>query len=109
MTVTVYHMLECHGMSIMPSDAFSDINDDSLQRDGDSHEWCLFSIEVRNTYGLPFEVTFNRTRQGEANFPPFLEVHSSGQMHRMLQHARLFHPARRPGKSYHAFFAVLLG
>jgi len=63
MTVTVYHMLECHDMSVMPLDAFSDINDDSLQRDGDPHEWCLFSIEVRNTYGLPFEVTFDRTQQ----------------------------------------------
>ncbi|KAF8136381.1 transport protein Trs120 or TRAPPC9 TRAPP II complex subunit-domain-containing protein [Boletus edulis] len=63
MTVTVYHMLECHNMNVVPLDAFSDIGDDALQRDGDSHEWCLFSIEVRNTYGLPFEVTFDRTQQ----------------------------------------------
>lgn len=109
MTVTVYHMLECHDMSVMPLDAFSDINDDSLQRDGDPHEWCLFSIEVRNTYGLPFEVTFDRTQQGEVEFPPFVGAHSSKQMHRMLQHARLFHPVRRPGKSNHGFFVVLLG
>ncbi|KAG8217536.1 TRAPP II complex [Butyriboletus roseoflavus] len=63
MTVTVYHMLECHDMSLMPLNVFSDIHDDSLQRDGDPHEWCLFSIEVRNTYGLPFEVTFDRSQQ----------------------------------------------
>ncbi|KAF8559602.1 hypothetical protein OG21DRAFT_1402685 [Imleria badia] len=66
MTVTVYHMLECHDMSVMPLDAFSDIHDDTLQKDGDPHEWCLFSIEVRNTYGLPFEVAFDRTRQADA-------------------------------------------
>lgn len=71
MTVTVYHMLECHDMSVMHLDAFSDINDESLQRHRDPHEWCLFSIEVRNTYGLPFEVTFDRTQQGEVGFPPF--------------------------------------
>ncbi|KAG6376171.1 TRAPP II complex [Boletus reticuloceps] len=63
MTVTVYHMLECHNMNVMPLDAFSDIGDDALWRDSDPHEWCLFSIEVRNTYGLPFEVTFDRTQQ----------------------------------------------
>lgn len=71
MTVTVYHMLECHDMSVMPLNALSAINDDSLQRDGDPHEWCLFSIEVRNTYGLPFEVMFKRTQQGEVEFPLF--------------------------------------
>ena len=27
--------------------------------------WCLFSIEVRNTYGLPFEVAFERIDEGE--------------------------------------------
>lgn len=69
MTVTVYHMLECHDMSVMPLDAFSDISDDSLRWNGDPHGWCLFSIEVRNTYGLPFEVTFDRTQQGELALP----------------------------------------
>lgn len=65
MTVTVYPMLECHEMDLMPLDALSDINDDVLRRDDDLHEWCLFSIEVRNTYGLPFEVAFDRTQQGK--------------------------------------------
>lgn len=72
--VTVYHMLECHGMDILPfhnSGAQVDdaINSRSHSRrqdlavDADS-DWCLFSIEVRNTYGLPFEVTFERNQEG---------------------------------------------
>jgi len=67
-TVTVYQTLECSDMSIMPMGALSnlpsaqvnlrDITSDSL------HQWCLFSIEVRNTYGSPFEVTFTRSQDG---------------------------------------------
>lgn len=30
----------------------------------DEAKWCLFSVEVRNTYGLPFEVTFDRVQEG---------------------------------------------
>ena len=26
--------------------------------------WCLFSVEVRNAYGLPFDVTFSRLEDG---------------------------------------------
>lgn len=70
MTVTVYRMLECHEMNLMPLDTFSDINDDILWGDGDLHEWCLFSIEVRNMYGLPFEVAFDRSQQGKVKFDP---------------------------------------
>lgn len=32
---------------------------------GEDRDWCLFSIEVRNTYGLPFEVTFERMDKGQ--------------------------------------------
>lgn len=70
MTVTVYHMLECHDMNIMPLDALSNISDELLQKNADPHEWCLFSVEVRNTYGSPFEVAFDRTQRGNVNFPP---------------------------------------
>lgn len=28
-------------------------------------DWCLFSVDVRNTYGSPFEVTFERQEPGE--------------------------------------------
>lgn len=71
--VTVYHMLECHGMDIIPfPPSVSSHSDDvdsaphgrmsSLRVGGDG--WCLFSIDVRNTYGLPFEVTFERVQEG---------------------------------------------
>lgn len=71
--VTVYHMLECHGMNILSFSRHSaevDIDDqivrmwrDELKVDGEAH-WCLFSIQVRNTYGLPFDVTFERVQEG---------------------------------------------
>ncbi|KAG2144925.1 TRAPP II complex [Suillus cothurnatus] len=68
-TVTVYHMLECHDLSLM---AMVDVDYDDISRRAsnsvihllpevdDPTEWCLFAIDVRNTYGLPFEVTFKR-------------------------------------------------
>lgn len=72
--VTVYHMLECHGMDILPSlDAAvsSTYHEDSLKNSfkellsvADADDMCVFSIEVRNTYGLPFEVTLQRCQQG---------------------------------------------
>jgi len=33
--------------------------------ESEDRNWCLFSIEVRNTYGLPFEVTFERMDKGQ--------------------------------------------
>jgi hypothetical protein len=36
----------------------------SLLNVGDEAGWCLFSIDARNTYGLPFEVTFERDQEG---------------------------------------------
>lgn len=70
--VTVYHMLECHGMDILPYDSIGnyDVMDNdahtrsSLLSIGKEAGWCLFSVEVRNTYGLPFEVTFERDQEG---------------------------------------------
>ncbi|PSR74153.1 hypothetical protein PHLCEN_2v10109 [Hermanssonia centrifuga] len=76
--VTVYHMLECHAMDILPyspDSTFATIRD-SQGFDSDTTttkiglivdditDWCIFSIEVRNTYGLPFEVTFERQQAG---------------------------------------------
>lgn len=72
-TVTVYHMLECHDLSLM---AMVDVDYDDISRRAsnsvihllpevdDPTEWCLFAIDVRNTYGLPFEVTFKREQAG---------------------------------------------
>ncbi|KAI0748229.1 transport protein Trs120 or TRAPPC9 TRAPP II complex subunit-domain-containing protein [Daedaleopsis nitida] len=78
--VTVYHMLECHAMDILSysgatttlppgTDDGEDISPDAKARKallhvGDIADWCIFSIEVRNTYGLPFEVTFEREQEG---------------------------------------------
>lgn len=50
--------------------SYSGLNDRSgvgcpSNGESEDQEWCLFSIEVRNTYGLPFEVSFERTDEGE--------------------------------------------
>lgn len=67
--VTVYQMLECHGMDIVPfsrmETTLDEIPEQSLQRKAmlsqiDDSGWSLFTLDVRNTYGLPFEVTFVR-------------------------------------------------
>lgn len=75
-TVTVYHMLECHDLRLMP---MVDVNYDDigsracnsvihlLPEVDDPTEWCLFAIDVRNTYGLPFEVTFEREQAETQN------------------------------------------
>jgi trafficking protein particle complex subunit 9 len=68
--VTVYHMLECHGMDILPytPDMVSYLPDTSKAepplRVQDPEDWSIFSIEVRNTYGIPFEVTFETGLNG---------------------------------------------
>ncbi|KAH9946027.1 TRAPP II complex [Epithele typhae] len=77
--VTVYHMLECHAMDILSYSGATTtlspgVKDDeeltdarirkSILHVGDIADWCIFSIEVRNTYGLPFEVTFERHQEG---------------------------------------------
>lgn len=67
LTVTVYQMFECYDMTIMPVDAIDSLcSRASMPIIGvdDFHKWCLFSIEVRNTYGLPFEVAFTRSQDG---------------------------------------------
>ncbi|KAH9926207.1 TRAPP II complex [Fomitopsis serialis] len=64
--VTVYHMLECHAMDISP---YSRVTAFAARRAlfdvDDVADWCLFSVDVRNTYGSPFEVTFERKEPGE--------------------------------------------
>ncbi|KAI9446319.1 TRAPP II complex [Lactarius indigo] len=72
--VTVYHMLECHNMDIFPLDQGGCEADETseggkavLFKDVEEEGWCLFSIDVRNTYGLPFEVTLDRVQK---NAPP---------------------------------------
>jgi hypothetical protein len=66
--VTVYHMLECYDMEISPCSGFNNRLGMVLGETEDCN-WCLFSIEVRNTYGLPFEVTFERLDKGRGRVP----------------------------------------
>ncbi|KAF5380960.1 hypothetical protein D9615_003973 [Tricholomella constricta] len=97
--VTVYHMLECHSMDILPfprhvpdskdaADTQTKARRQTLYVD-DEGSWCLFSIEVRNTYGLPFDVVFERLQEGvppasvEATVPP-------GSMSRLVIPIRKF-------------------
>jgi len=72
--VTVFDMLECHGMDILPFPLNSSRNESAshgtrLQIDeyhtDDEGCWCLFSIKVRNTYGLPFQVSLERVQEGQ--------------------------------------------
>jgi Transport protein Trs120 or TRAPPC9, TRAPP II complex subunit len=69
--VTVYRMLECHNMDILPISVRDRETEDAprnkrqeLLKDVEEVGWCLFSIDVRNTYGLPFEVTLERVQKG---------------------------------------------
>ncbi|CAE6441631.1 unnamed protein product [Rhizoctonia solani] len=55
--VTVYHTLECHAMDIVPYGG-------GLTSGDSPKSWCLFMIDVKNLYGQPFEVTFERTQEG---------------------------------------------
>ncbi|KAG6814362.1 hypothetical protein H0H92_010948 [Tricholoma furcatifolium] len=96
---TVYHMLECHSMDILPFPRNPSREDDAVdartraRREtlyvDDEGSWCLFSIEVRNTYGLPFDVTFERVQEGSpassvsATVPP-------GSMSRLVIPIRKF-------------------
>ncbi|KAI0703613.1 TRAPP II complex [Cytidiella melzeri] len=67
--VTVYHMLECYGLDILPYTPdmidYAAVTDENATKRmekplqvRDPEDWCIFSIEVRNTYGIPFEVSF---------------------------------------------------
>ena len=73
-------MLECHNMDILPFskddfEPFADVDSMSnplissrrdVLQDAEEVGWCLFAVDVRNTYGLPFEVTFERTQEGRS-------------------------------------------
>ncbi|KAJ7343441.1 TRAPP II complex [Mycena albidolilacea] len=86
--VTVYHMLECQGMDILPFPSVpSELDEEQGEPDehylGNEAGWCLFSVEVRNTYGLPFEVSFERVQQGGARGTTSTTV-SPGSTSRMV-------------------------
>src|SRR5712671_1346173 len=74
--VTVYHALECHNVDIFPlSVGYYEAEKTPasarrlLFKDVEEEGWCLFSIDVRNTYGLPFEVTLERVQKGWETCP----------------------------------------
>ncbi|KAL1721168.1 TRAPP II complex [Schizophyllum commune] len=70
--VTVYQMLQVSAMDVLPFPAYvpppgaygrqarANVVIDDESGDG----WCLFSVEVRNSYGQPFEVYFDRVQEG---------------------------------------------
>lgn len=70
--VTVYQMLECSSMDILPFPAYVPPPTTSRRQaranmcidDESGDGWCLFSVEVRNSYGQPFEVFFDRVQEG---------------------------------------------
>jgi len=70
--VTVYSMLQCQSMDLVPFPSYRDraeitgstIMSSYLDVD-DGTSWCLFSLDVRNTYGSPFEITFEREQAGK--------------------------------------------
>lgn len=73
-TVTVYHMLDCSSMDLLPFPSYPNLEmgggaRKNLREIGleDSVGWCLFAIDVRNTYGLPFDVTLVRTQNREVD------------------------------------------
>lgn len=74
--VTVYHMLECHGLDVLPytADMVDHISEDTPRTPAkkplhvrNPEDWCIFSIEVRNTYGIPFEVIFDAGEDGKSH------------------------------------------
>lgn len=45
--------------------------DDIFGPNEEAGDWCLFTVDVRNTYGMPFQVTFERSQDGQLSFPGF--------------------------------------
>ena len=69
--VTVYHMLECSGMDLLPFPSYPHLRQKEENEKfrylsiAEDAGWCLYSIEVRNSYGIPFDVTLFRTQDGD--------------------------------------------
>lgn len=80
--VTVYNTLECHGLDILPFASVTAAQESqnagsalAVEREGwkrtlegvgdEDGDWCLVTVDVRNTYGIPFEVTFERDQEGQ--------------------------------------------
>ena len=44
-------------MSVVESGGMREKEWDDLLGGADDGDWCIFTLDVQNTYGLPFEVT----------------------------------------------------
>jgi hypothetical protein len=101
LTVTVYHMLECCNMEILPFPSYAaTVHKAGHPREGvtkglvvdQSSGWCLFSIEVRNTYGLSFDVKFERIKDGVCD---------------LSNHTRIFTQSLAKGATVASIFATI--
>ncbi|WVN88627.1 uncharacterized protein L203_103838 [Cryptococcus depauperatus CBS 7841] len=80
---TVYHTIECHSLDLTYLPAHdrhthhgSDYNHEKqtidnaiysvLEEDKDKNGCCLLGLNMRNTYGVPFEVTLTRVSEGKS-------------------------------------------
>lgn len=70
-------MLESHEMDILPYPSYPMGTDGNLATNNsnnlnlfvqDNGAWCLFSVDIMNTYGIPFEVSIERVQEGEQIF-----------------------------------------
>ena len=101
--VTVYQMLECSAMNILP---MSELERGTVRRkewdavlEGEEDEdWCIFALDVQNTYGLPFEVTLTFDESSESIYQTLLTV--TDHCHCQHRLRALSHQARRTSKSY---------
>ncbi|KAK2466897.1 hypothetical protein APHAL10511_001155 [Amanita phalloides] len=93
MVVTVYQMLECYGMDVIPFPPYS-----VARADADevllTNElgWCLFSIDIRNTYGSPFNVTLERVQDGTDSASTTVTVPPGSTIKLMIPLKRIFLP-----------------
>lgn len=59
-------------MDIQPFPSYAAESEDEAEgqqlSENGENGWCLFSVEVRNTYGLPFDVSFERIQEGGWEF-----------------------------------------
>ncbi|KIJ44069.1 hypothetical protein M422DRAFT_252562 [Sphaerobolus stellatus SS14] len=72
--VTVYNTLECYDMDVLSfttpkaflqSETHNDYEEwKQVLETLPEGDWCIFTVNVRNTYGIPFEVNFERNQEG---------------------------------------------
>lgn len=107
LTVTVYDMLECHSMDILPVSRSGHLlegesepsQNRALFAVTDPWNWAFLTFEVRNTYGLPFEVVAKRV-EGSDPFRHVIPVPHSYtlvQIPRINRSRRQSHRVQRTG------------